>query len=65
MTIVLEGARTRTEIREQGISKHQAVFHLDFPTWEDIVQAYEIEDCVIPHRQSDQGVQVSATGWYA
>ncbi|KAL9119216.1 MAG: hypothetical protein Q9187_004232 [Circinaria calcarea] len=64
-TLHIRQPRDNNEIREKGVSKHQAVFHLDFPTWEDIVQAYEIDNCIIPHRQSDQGAQVSATGWYA
>ena len=46
-------------------AKHQAVFHLDFETWEDIVRAFEIKQCIIPHRNSDAGIQISASGWYA
>ena len=46
-------------------AKHQAVFHLDFETWEDIVRAFKIKQCIIPHRNSDAGVQISASGWYA
>ena len=60
-------ARTKAEIKEMGIKNHnkfQGVFHLDFPTWREIVDAYEIEECVIPHRQTQEEMQVSATGWY-
>lgn len=57
-------SRSATEIKEHGIHKHQAVFHLDFPTWRDLVDAFEIKECMIPHRQSDEGAQVSAAGWY-
>ena len=59
--------RTKEEIKEMGTKNHnkfQAIFHLDFPTWRDIVDAYEIEECVIPHRQTQEEMQVSATGWY-
>ncbi|SLM34802.1 Nse4/EID protein, Nse3/MAGE-binding domain [Lasallia pustulata] len=57
--------RTAAELKEHGIHKHQAVFHLDFPTWRDLVDTFDIKDCIIPHRQSDEGAQVGATGWYA
>ena len=59
--------RTKEEIKEMGSKNHnkfQAVFHLDFPTWRDIVDAYEIKESVIPHRQTQEEMQVSATGWY-
>ena len=57
--------RTAAELKEHGIHKHQAVFHLDFPTWRDLVDTFDIKDCIIPHRQLDEGAQVGATGWYA
>ena len=57
-------ASTPQEIKEKGIVKHQAVFHLDFETWEEIVREFGIEACLIPHRESDRGQQVGAKGWY-
>ena len=57
-------ARTPRQIQEENISKHQAVFHLDYETWEDIIEAYDIKESIIPHRQSDEVAQVSASGWY-
>ena len=47
------------------MQKHQAIFHLDFETWEDIVETFEIKESVIPHRTPDPAAAVSATGWYA
>ena len=57
-------ARTPQQIQDENISKHQAVFHLDYETWENIIEAFDIEESIIPHRQSDEVAQVSASGWY-
>lgn len=56
--------RKKEDIQEQGIQKHQAVFHLDFQTWEDLIDAFNVTESIIPHRQSDDVAQVSASGWY-
>lgn len=39
--------------QEKGIQKHQAVFSLDFDTWKNIVEAFNLEEtsCIIPHRE--------------
>ncbi|KAL8694115.1 MAG: hypothetical protein Q9218_001168 [Villophora microphyllina] len=48
-----------------GTQKHQAVFHLDFETWEDLIDAFEMEKSIIPHRDDeDQQPGVNASGWY-
>ena len=57
-------ARTPQQIQDENISKHQAVFHLDYETWESIIEAFDIKESIIPHRQSDEVAQVSASGWY-
>ena len=44
--------------------RHQAVLHLDFDTWEDLIEAFDIRESLIPHRQAGQN-QIGATGWYA
>ena len=56
---------TAKQIQEENISKHQAVFHLDFETWEEIIDIYDIKESIIPHRQSDEEANVGASGWYA
>lgn len=56
--------RTSKQIQDDNISKHQAVFHLDYETWEDIIEAFDIKESIIPHRQSDEVAQVGASGWY-
>ncbi|KAI4218391.1 MAG: hypothetical protein L6R40_008778, partial [Gallowayella cf. fulva] len=55
--------RSRDE-QATGTQKHQAVFHLDFDTWEDLIDAFDIKQSIIPHRQSEEDAQVNAAGWY-
>ena len=57
-------ARSKQEIQDQNISKHQAVFHLDFETWEDIIETFIIKKSIIPHRQSEEEAQVGPSGWF-
>ena len=52
-------------MKKENIEKHQAVFHLDFETWEDLIETFDIKKSVIPHRQPDPKAQISASGWYA
>ncbi|MCJ1393366.1 nuclear protein [Xylographa bjoerkii] len=57
-------ARPKKQIHDESISKHQAVFHLDYETWEDIIEMFDIQHCIIPHRSSDEGMQLGPNGWY-
>ncbi|KAL8792999.1 MAG: hypothetical protein Q9195_004403 [Heterodermia aff. obscurata] len=53
------------DIEEPGQQeRHQAVLHLDFDTWEDLIEAFDIKESLIPHREAGQN-QIGATGWYA
>ncbi|KAL8652046.1 MAG: hypothetical protein Q9210_002916 [Variospora velana] len=61
-TVPLE--RKSRDEQAAGAQKHQAVFHLDFDTWEDLINAFDIKESIIPHRQSEDQPQVNATGWY-
>ena len=56
-------SRSLSEQREQNVSKHQAVFSLDWATWQGLVEAFQIEDPLIPHRD-DEHEAVTARGWY-
>ncbi|KAK4692249.1 non-structural maintenance of chromosomes element 4, partial [Lecanoromycetidae sp. Uapishka_2] len=56
--------RTAQQIQDDNISKQQAVFHLDFDTWEDIIDAYNIKGSIIPHRQANEEANIGASGWY-
>jgi len=53
-----------TERRAAAGARHQAVFSLDFPTWQALVESFNITEPVIPDRKDDQGPKVGATGWY-
>ncbi|KAL8706171.1 MAG: hypothetical protein Q9201_000749 [Fulgogasparrea decipioides] len=56
--------RSGHEQQATGAQKHQAVFHLDFETWEDLIDAFEIEQSIIPHREEEDQPLVDASGWY-
>jgi len=52
------------EQRASRARKHQAVFSLDYGTWQDLIKAFDITEPMIPHRQDEQPVQVGSRGWY-
>ncbi|OAL73420.1 nuclear protein Qri2/Nse4 [Trichophyton violaceum] len=53
-----------SEAREQGIQKHQAVFGLDFDTWAQLIETFDIKAPLIPHR-NDEAHQAPSTGrWH-
>jgi hypothetical protein len=58
-----------SEAQRKGLQKHQAVFSLDFDTWEKLIEVFDIKECLIPHREEDEDVQPArravATGWYS
>ncbi|KAJ5775650.1 uncharacterized protein N7511_000661 [Penicillium nucicola] len=40
-----------SEAQRQGIQKHQAVFSLDYETWEQLITVFNIKEPIIPHRE--------------
>ncbi|KAJ0415076.1 Nse4 C-terminal-domain-containing protein [Aspergillus carlsbadensis] len=52
-----------SEAQRQGIVKRQSVFSLDFDTWRALIDAYDIENCIIPERQEEQ--HDTGRGWYS
>lgn len=55
-----------SEAQRQGLEKHQAVFSLDYDTWEDIIKTFGIKESLIPHRNerpASQGNTATATTW--
>lgn len=56
--------RTIEEQRENNTSKHQAIFSLDYETWQNLVEAYGDRSPMIEHRETGQQTQVGARGWY-
>jgi non-structural maintenance of chromosomes element 4 len=64
---VNKGTDTPKEVTEQhqhGASRHQAIFSIDFGTWEKLIAAFNIKEPLIPHRQEDNQTQVGGRGWY-
>ena len=50
----------------KGSAKNQAVFSLDFETWEALIKSHGIKESLIPHREEEvyeDGV-LDGTGWY-
>ncbi|KAF3044228.1 nuclear protein [Didymella keratinophila] len=43
-----------SEQRDQGAQKHQAVFSIDYPTWQMFIDAYGIRSPLIPHREQEE-----------
>lgn len=63
---VLGQASTVEQQRKNKSSKHQAVFSLDYGTWQDLIEAFDVQDAMIPHREEDvEAPQVGQRGWYA
>ena len=52
-----------SEQREDNVQKHQAVFSLDYPSWQLFIRAFDIRSPLIPHRESEP-TSVGSNGWY-
>ncbi|KAL9080599.1 MAG: hypothetical protein Q9157_000654 [Trypethelium eluteriae] len=63
-TLGYEEARTIEEQRANQVTKHQAVFAIDFDTWEQLIDVFQIREPLIPHRAEDHATQPTARGWY-
>ncbi|CAG7957848.1 unnamed protein product [Penicillium olsonii] len=50
------------EAQKRGIQKHQAVFSLDYDTWDQVIELLNLKECVIPHREPTQ--EETSTSWY-
>jgi hypothetical protein len=50
------------EAQAKRIQKHQAIFSLDFETWSNIVEAFRIDECIIPHREEIE--EGAGQTWY-
>ena len=55
--------RSMNEQRAQNITRHQAVFSIDYPMWQQMVELFEIDEAIIPHRNDEQPTQ-TVRGWY-
>ncbi|KAJ4363449.1 hypothetical protein N0V83_009742 [Neocucurbitaria cava] len=50
--------------RDKNVQKHQAVFSIDYPTWQMFIDAFDIKEPLIPHREQEEAT-VGSGGWYA
>ncbi|KAJ5381651.1 uncharacterized protein N7496_004079 [Penicillium cataractarum] len=50
------------EAQAKRIQKHQAIFSLDFETWADIIKEFNIDECIIPHREDTE--EGTGQTWY-
>ncbi|CAO2651460.1 Nn.00g040300.m01.CDS01 [Neocucurbitaria sp. VM-36] len=50
--------------REKNVQKHQAVFSIDYPTWQMFIDAFDIKEPLIPHREQEEAT-VRSGGWYS
>lgn len=56
--------KTTNEQYEQGTARHQAIFSLDYATWQKLIKAFDITDSMIPTREDDSTARVADRGWY-
>lgn len=50
--------------RPSGTSRHQAIFSIDYETWQKLIVAYDITESMIPHREEENIGVPNAHGWY-
>ncbi len=45
--------------------RHQAIMSIDMATWRDIIDAFGIQQPMIPHREEEAQQGPGARGWYS
>ncbi|KAK1779979.1 Nse4 C-terminal-domain-containing protein [Copromyces sp. CBS 386.78] len=48
-----------------GTTRHQAIMSIDMPIWRDIINAYNIKEPMIEHREEESQQGPGAQGWYS
>ncbi|KAL2161324.1 hypothetical protein VTH06DRAFT_8545 [Thermothelomyces fergusii] len=51
--------------RSKAAMRHQAIMSIDMATWRDIIDAFDIKEPMIPHRQEEPQQGPGARGWYS
>ncbi|KAK4102166.1 hypothetical protein N658DRAFT_423994 [Parathielavia hyrcaniae] len=51
--------------RSKAAMRHQAIMSIDMATWRDIIDAFDIRQPMIPHRQEEMQQGPGARGWYS
>ncbi|CZT24834.1 related to nuclear protein Qri2/Nse4 [Ramularia collo-cygni] len=59
-----EGEESTAPARKKDAMKHQAVFSLDYETWQKLIEAFDITEPMIAHRGDDEATQ-AAGAWRA
>ena len=62
LSIVSAIPHAPSEAQKKGIQKHQAVFSLDFETFDELVEVFGLKNSVIPHRDENQ--EQNRQTWY-
>lgn len=52
------------EAQRQGLSRNQAVLSIDFDTWEELKNTFNIKKSIIPHREEEE-FDDGTGAWYA
>lgn len=60
----MDDAESAAPARRKDAKKHQAVFALDYETWQKLIEAFDITEPMIPHRGGDNASQAIG-GWRA
>ncbi|KAK1750282.1 Non-structural maintenance of chromosomes element 4 A [Echria macrotheca] len=48
-----------------GAMRHQAIMSIDMEIWKDVIDAFNIKEPMIPHRQEEATGGPGARGWYS
>ncbi|KAK3310773.1 Nse4 C-terminal-domain-containing protein [Chaetomium strumarium] len=51
--------------RSKAAMRHQAIMSIDMATWRDIIEAFNIKEPMIPHRQEEAQQGPGTRGWYS
>ncbi|AEO65171.1 uncharacterized protein THITE_2111901 [Thermothielavioides terrestris NRRL 8126] len=51
--------------RPKATTRHQAIMSIDMATWRDIIDAFDIKEPMIPHREEEAQQGPGARGWYS
>ncbi|KAG9725659.1 hypothetical protein KCU75_g20522, partial [Aureobasidium melanogenum] len=64
-TLVPATPHTIAQQREKSAMRHQAVFSIDYSTWQCLIQAFKITEPLIPHRGTGGSeAAIGTRGWY-
>lgn len=58
-------AKGKGKLTRQAGMRHQAIFGLDFETWQELVRVFDIKEPMIPDRSEvPNTTQIGSRGWY-